>query len=178
MRKYVDDYEIAYEEDEKGREKKVAVYKGDYFEVNLDQPSLIKYKRNNLILLAVILLSHIAGGFVANQGMYYFFVALPYVAAFLPLYFLTAGVLRLSKEKKQYRRDEADLSFERIKKASTFLLILLIMTVLGEAIFLIFFTDQRDTLEFLYLSLESLALFAVYLMIRARNSITIQEIKS
>ena len=99
MKKYIDDYELVIQEDSKGREKKVAVYKGDYYEFNLDEPALQKFRRNTLILLALIVIGQIAAGFIANLGMYAFFVSLPYVFTFLPLYFLIDGSLRLPKEK-------------------------------------------------------------------------------
>jgi hypothetical protein len=101
---------------------------------------------------------------------------LPYVFSFLPMYFLADGILRIPKEKKSYRRDEAELSFERMKKASTFLLIFLSMTVIGEIIYIIFFANEWNSLEFLFLSLVSLAAVASYILIRLRNTINVHEI--
>jgi hypothetical protein len=38
--------------------------------------------------------------------MYTFYVVLPYVISFLPMYYIGAGILHLPKEKRMYRRDE------------------------------------------------------------------------
>jgi hypothetical protein len=164
MRKYVDDYEIVIEEDEKGREKKKAVYRGNYYEVDITKLNLKQFKWANIIFLVIILASQIAGGFINNQGMYRFYIALPYVAAFLPLYFLIMGIFRLPNEKRKFRRDEVDLSFKRVKKASTFLLILFGMSVLGEVIFLIFFANNGYQLEFLFLGAQLAGGVSAYIL--------------
>jgi len=175
MRKYADDYEIVYEDDGKGGEKKVVRYIGDFFEVDIKGPELVKFRRNSLILLALVILLHIAGGFIGNRGMYAFYIALPYVFTFLPLYFLVDSALRLPKEKRSFRRDEVELSFERMKKASTYLLIFLVMAAIGEIILLLFFANDRNNLEFLFLSLESFAVVAAYWLLRLQNIINVNE---
>jgi hypothetical protein len=177
MRKYREDYEIVYEDDGKGGEKKSARYIGNYFEVDINQSELVKFRRNSLILLALVIMLHIAGGFIGNRGMYAFYIVLPYVFTFLPLYFLTDGVLRLPKEKREFRRDEVELSFDRTKQASIYLLIILIMAAVGEIIFLLFFTNVRNNLEFLFLSLESLAVVAAYWLLRLQNVINVKKIE-
>jgi len=176
MRKYADDYEIVYEDDGKGGEKKVVRYIGDFFEVDIKGPELVKFRRNSLIVLAIVIMLHIVGGFIGNRSMYAFYIVLPYVFSFLPMYFLVDSILRIPKEKKSYRRDEAELSFERMKKASTFLLIFLSMTVVGEIIYIIFIANEWNSLEFLFLSLVSLAAVASYILIRLRNTINVHEI--
>lgn len=164
MRKFVDDYEIEITEDEKGREKKVPVYRGAYYEIAADEKQIKRFKLISIFLTIVIAALHVAGGFVANQGMYQFYVSLPYVIAFLPLYFLTAGVFRLPNQKRLLRRDEYGLSFERMKKASISLLVILLVGVLGEIVFLIFFTSGDSSREIIYLLIEIFAAFAVYVI--------------
>ncbi|HAF48139.1 MAG TPA: hypothetical protein DCL08_02725 [Anaerolineaceae bacterium] len=176
MRKYREDYEIVYEDDGKGGEKKVARYIGNFFEIDIKGSELVKFRRNSLILLAIVILLHIAGGFIGNRSMYAFYIVLPYVFSFLPMYFLADGILRIPKEKKSYRRDEAELSFDRMKKSSTFLLIFLAMVAVGEIIFLLFFTDDRNNLEFLFLSVESLGVVASYWLLRLQNIINVHKI--
>ena len=176
MRKYRADYEIVYEDDGKGGEKKVARYIGNFFEIDIKGSELVKFRRNSLILLAIVILLHIAGGFIGNRSMYAFYIVLPYVFSFLPMYFLADGILRIPKEKKSYRRDEAELSFDRMKKSSTFLLIFLAMVAVGEIIFLLFFTDDRNNLEFLFLSVESLGVVASYWLLRLQNIINVHKI--
>ena len=40
MRKYVKDFKVVIKEDEKGRERRSAVYAGKYFDVSLDETEL------------------------------------------------------------------------------------------------------------------------------------------
>jgi hypothetical protein len=175
MKKYAEDYELVYEDDGKGGEKKAARYIGDYFEVDLEPSELAKFKRNSLILTTLILLLHLSSGFVNNRGMVAFYIVLPYVVTFLSLYFLTDSVLRIPKEKRSFRRDEVELSFERMKNACTYLLIFLTMIVIGEIIFLLFFADDRNVLELLFLTLESLSVASAYLLLRLRNIINVHK---
>lgn len=177
MRKYKDDYEIIVSTDEKGREIKKPVYRGEYFEVSLDENDLGQFKRKCLLVLTPIVVLQISGGFVGNPGMNQLYISLPYVFVFLALFYLAEGVLRLPNEKRKYRRDEVGLSFERIKITSYVLLLLLGGGILGEIIFLLFFSvrDQRG-LEFLYLSLEVLAAAIAYFLVRLQKPIHVQPV--
>ena len=172
---YSDDYETVVEMDEEGREKQVVVYRGDYFEIELDEEGISRFRRNCLLLLAAIVVLHISGGFVVNQGMFQFYVALPYVSAFFPLIYMAAGVLRLPKEKRKYRRDEIGLSFDRMKTTSIILLIFLGIGVLGEIAFILIVSGAaRSAPEYLYLALEALAAAAVYFLILLQRRIHVQ----
>ncbi len=175
MKRYADDYETVITKDEKGNEKKIAVYHGDYFEFVLDEEGIVRFRRNCFLLLAVIVVLHISGGFVGNPGMYQFYVAFPYVLAFFPLLYIATGILRLPKEKRKYRRDEIGLSFNRMKTSSIILIILLGMGVLGELAFLLFFSiGIRSVLEYVYLVIEVFTVAAVYFIITLQRQIHVQ----
>ncbi|MDY6873568.1 MAG: hypothetical protein SVR81_06335 [Chloroflexota bacterium] len=156
MRKYAKDYEIGTERDKKGREKKVSVYVGKFFDVSLNEVELKRFRRISMLLLGLIFLAQIAGGFVSNLGMYAFFVALPYVGTFLPIYFLAMSVFRIPRNKWNYRREEVELSFKRIKTHSMVLLILASLGLIGEVVFLIWFANGSHGREWIYLGLEVL----------------------
>jgi hypothetical protein len=174
-KRYVDDFETIIMTDENGNEKKTAVYRGDYFEINLDQIGLRNFRRNCFLLLSAIALLHISTGFVNNPGMYQFYIALPYVGAFFPLLFMVISVLRLPKEKRKYRRDEIGFSFDRMKSTSILLMIFLSIGVIGEIIFLLFVSaGNQNMLEYLYLSFEVPAVAAVYFFIILQRQIHIQ----
>jgi hypothetical protein len=174
-KRFVDDFETIITTDEKGNEKKTAVYRGVYFEINIDQIGLRNFRRNCFLLLAAIVLLHISTGFVNNQGMYQFYIALPYVGAFFPLLFIVISVLRLPKIKRKYRRDEIGLSFDRMKSTSIILVIFLTIGILGELVFLLFISPgNQNVLEYLYLSFEVPAVAAVYFFIILQRQIQIQ----
>lgn len=175
MKRYADDYENIITTDENGNEKKVPVYRGKYYQVSLDTEGLARYKKNILLVLAAILVFHIAAGFVGNPGMYRLYVALPYVIALAPLYNAATGVLRVPREVRKYRRDEVGLSFERIKTAVFFLTGVLAAGLLGEIIFLLTSTTEAGRgLEYIYLSLESLAVGATFFAIQLQKNARVQ----
>ncbi len=175
MKRYADDYEIEVVEEADGREKKIAVYRGKYYEITADEKEIVVFRKYSLILLVVIIGLHIANGFVANWGMYQFYIALPYAISFMPIYYLASGALRVPKDKRKYRRDEIGLSFNRLKKASVALLIILGIGAVGEVVFLIWFARQRLDLEIIYLTMVLFELMAAYVLIRLRQRIPIQE---
>ena len=176
MKRFTDDYEIVVQEDEKGREKRTAVYVGEYYEINIDGEALRIFRRNSLILLAVVIIGQIGAGFIANQGMYAFFVSLPYIFTFLPLYFLVDGGARLPKEKHDFRRDETELIFKRMKTASRFLFPLLGVTILADVVYLIWFANTALWREFLFIGVEALMMGAVFLILRMQKPIEVTKI--
>ncbi len=169
MKRYADDYETIIETDGRGREKKVAVYRGRYYNINADENEILEFRRNSLILIIGIIVLHVAGGFVGNPGMYAFYVVLPYVFIFLPLYLLIAGGLRLPGENRNFRRDEIGLSFERIRKSNLFALILWGVVLLGEIVFLIWFAGEGRPQEILFMGIELLALIGAYFLYRMQR---------
>jgi len=166
MRKYSKDYKVVLTEDKKGHEKRKAVYRGKYFEINVDERRLKTLKIQCLILSALVIIFHIAGGFIASQGMYQFYISLPYAFAFLPLYLLAAGVFRLPTKKRKFRRDEIDLSFKRTDTWALVLLISLGVCVVGEVVFMIWFMEGNVSQELSYLGLEVVSVLFIFIMIR------------
>ena len=165
MRKYARDYEIKDSEDENGHKKSELAYIGKYYELELDTPELIRFKKISFLLLAFIAIFHIGSGFLSNRGMYQLYVALPYALAFFPLVYLTEGILRLPKEKRKYRHDEIGNSFDRMRTSIYFLIALLGIALLGEIVFLMFFSDKvQRPMDFLYLALEMVAFVAAFFM--------------
>ncbi|HKJ28434.1 MAG TPA: hypothetical protein VJ965_12400 [Anaerolineales bacterium] len=172
MRRFKDDYEIVSTVDERGREKREAVYRGVYYEVSLDEGGLRRLRRLSALLVAVIIVLHLFAGFLNNRGMYQFYIALPYVFAFFPLYSQFVGILRLPKAVRPYRRDEVALSIDQIKTASKFLLIFLGVGTLGEAVYLLFFAAaDQQRFELLFFMLEIVATTASFFLYRVQQPV-------
>lgn len=175
MKRYADDYETVVTTDEKGNEKKSVVYHGDYFELSIDESGIIHFRRIAFLHLFAILLLHLISGFINNQGMNQFYVGFPYVLAFFPLLYLAAGIMRLPRVKKKYRREEVGLSFERMKTASVVFALLLGVGLIGEVVFILFFSAKGAVMtEYWYLFVEVLVFSATYLLIRLQRRILIQ----
>ena len=175
MKKYKDDYEIVSTTDKKGREKQALSYRGTYYEFLLDEDAMIYFKRQSILMLVSIIILQISGGFMSNQGMYQFYVSLPYVFAFLALWFMASGTLRLPTKKRKYRRDEIELSLNQMKIASKALMVLLIIGELGELIFISFSSIPEKSLpEYLYLALNTISIALLYFFIRSQRKIITQ----
>ena len=177
MRKYRDDYETVITIDDDGKEKRTTHYRGDYYEVDLNEQGLTDFKRRNGLLLVLVIALHISAGFLGNLGMYQAYIALPYVFAIYPMFNILTGVLQLPKEKRMYRRDEVDHSFNRMKTASIILIALLGIGLLGEIAFLLFGgSNARAGQELLFLALEVGTTFLAWLMLILQKKININTI--
>jgi len=161
--------------DDKGREKQIAVYHGNFYEILLDERGIILFRRRCLLLLVVFMLLHTASGFVQNRGMFQFYISIPYVLAFFPFLYAAQGAFHLPRMKRLYRRDEVGLSFSRLKTASTLLLVFLGIGLLGELVFLIFVSSgEGRSMEYLYLALDVPAAVAVFMLVRLCGKIHVQ----
>lgn len=175
LKKFLQDYETVITTDDKGRDKRKLVYRGDYFETNLDTPGHKRFKLIVIVLTLIIIGLHIGAGFIGNPGMYMFFVALPYVAAFFPLIYLAAGAMRLPREKRRFQRDEINLSFDRMRVSVITLLVFLVIGILGEGIFLVFVAEEISAgKEALFLVLEILAAAITISLILIERKIKIE----
>ena len=169
-----DDYEIVFTTDKKGREKQSLAYRGPYFEIDLDEEILSRIKRQSILMLVMMIALHIGSGFVKNQGMYQLYISIPYIFAFLALWYMASGILRLPTKKRRYRRDEIEHSLKTAKIASKVLMVLLGLGELGEFIFLIFGSEPvKGAAEYLYLALNALTITLLFFSIRLQAKIII-----
>lgn len=159
MKKYINDYKTNLSVNEKGEQIRTYEYQGDYFKLPFSTAQMQKYKTTFLLLLAGIIIAHIAGGFVNNTGMRKFFVAIPYAFTFLPIFNLIRSGIRLPVEERKYRREEIGVTYERFTNHSMILLIILGACLAGEAFFLLFFSNGGLVAsEFYFLAAELAAL--------------------
>lgn len=167
-KKYINAYEMVYEYDEKGRETRKMQYRGEYFDVSLDQASLNKYRLQQYLLYVIIVIIHLTIGFLNNGGGHVLYVVLPYVATFFPLLYWGFGVFRLPTKKQLYRLEVIGLSFERVKLTSLLTVIFAGITVLGTLVYLIFFRQADPVLDLLFLTAE-LIVFSLAIVARLQS---------
>lgn len=175
MKKFKDDYEIISSTDEKGREKETLAYRGVYFDVVAGKSTLTHIKRQSLLMLALIVILHVSGGFLKNRSMYQLYVSLPYVFAYMAIWYTIIGTLRFPTQKRKYRRDEIDLSINRAQRASKTLMILLILGELGGLFFLAFNSGANMMAEYLYLTFNALAITTLFFIIRLQGQINVHS---
>ena len=165
MRKYVKDYKTILSVNEDGKQIRTYEYQGDYFKLPFSNAQMQKFKIIFLLVLLGILVAHIAGGFMNNAGMRQFYVAIPFVLTFLPIFNLLRSGFRLPVEERKYRREEIGVTYERFSNHSLILLITLGVCLAGEVVFLLFFSKGSPALsEYYFLALE-LAALALSLLI-------------
>ena len=159
MKKYIKDYKTVLSVNEKGEQVRTYEYEGDYFKLPFDSAQMQKFKIIFLLSLAGAIFAHVAGGFVNNTGTRQFYVAIPYTLTFIPFFNLIRSGIRLPVEERKYRREEIGVTYERFDNHSLILVIMLGICLLGEVIFLFFFSDgSRTTSEFYFLAAELAAL--------------------
>jgi hypothetical protein len=159
MRKYVKDYKTILSVNENGKQIRTYEYQGDYFKLPFSNAQMQKFKIIFLLVLFGVLAAHIAGGFMNNAGMRQFYVAIPFVLTFLPIFNLLRSGVRLPVEERKYRREEIGVTYERFSNHSLILLITLGVCLAGEVIFLLFFSKGSPALsEYYFLAVELTAL--------------------
>jgi hypothetical protein len=178
IRRYVDEYEAVTQKDEQGRERTKLVYQGAYFAVTFSQGEIASYRSRAMLSLVISIAFHVSAGFINNPGMRRAFISIPYIAAYLPFYYLAAGILSLPKEERLLQRDEVELSFTRIKRASGFLSLAISSVLVGELAFLLF-SPPSDIVrgEFVFLGLEFIAGAAALMFTIFQKKITITKEK-
>jgi hypothetical protein len=151
------------------RKRRMTVYTGDYVDISLDHKEYKNYRRSSMLLISVITFLHIWAGFLDNPAMYSFLVSLPYVAALCSFLFFIVVLFQLPKEKDKFRLGEVQLLFKRMRLASIILGISLGLGIVGE-LFFIYGDSAGDqlTLELNYLTLEVIAVFVAYFLIRTQ----------
>jgi hypothetical protein len=176
-RKYLNDYEIVTQPDKHGRETTKLEYRGDFFEVLFQKGDLARYRKTSLLVLMITLVLHFSAGFINNDGMRQFYVAIPYATVFLPFFYFSAGLVNLPGKQPPYRRDQVELSFKRIQSANLYLFLLLAVVVIGECAYLLFFASGGNPrLDHLFLLLELFAVIALGLYLPFHKSIHLKKL--
>lgn len=168
MKKYIKDYKTILSVNEKGEQIRTYEYQGDYFKLPFSAAQMQKFKKIFLLTLAGIILLHIAGGVFNNPGMRQFYVAIPYIMVFLPLFNLLRSGLRLPVEERKYRREEIGVTYERFSNHSLILLIFLGICLAGEVVFLLFFSGGSPEVSEYYFLAAELAALALSLIIYSK----------
>ncbi len=165
MKKYDSDYKTILSINEKGEQVRTYEYQGDYYKLPFDSAQMRKFKKFFMLTLAGVILVHILGGVINNPGMRNFYVAIPYAFAALPIFNLFRSGIRLPIEDRKYRREEISVTYERFTNHSLFLLIALGVCILGEVVYLVFFSKGGAVASEAYFLVAECAAIALGLVI-------------
>lgn len=137
MKKYYKDYVSEPKPDKNGKVKKSVTYVGDYYEYQLTQENYQKFR--NIVLATAVIHSilYLIAGLLNNDGSRCFYVLISYVGMLLPtIYFWTAvfGMKRLPEKMEFVTYDK---TICRLKRTSTAILVMAVLTILGDGIFIV-----------------------------------------
>jgi len=176
-KKYVKDYDIVETEDSKGRIRKSAVYRGNYFHVDLEENQLKQFKVQIVVLFFLSLAMHVVAGALDNiEVLRIMYVAIPYAATFIPMLFLAEAIFGLPNEKRPFRNEEIGRSFRQVINMSRLTIIFELIGLLGGLIYQIFVAKgQNLATEALYFGLILVAAGLNWLVFSRTKAISIRE---
>ncbi|ABX41198.1 hypothetical protein [Lachnoclostridium phytofermentans] len=139
-RAYVNDYDINTEvtkEGNKYKEKKNITYHGKYYRIQMDDDKIKKAKWINVVFGIVFFLLFTFLGFLNNDSSRIFYVVLPYVILFLPIFYTNMGTIKLLNISGDMTTKEYEFTIQRMRKTTLSMLILAIACSIGEILYLV-----------------------------------------
>ncbi len=134
--KYRKDYEYQIEKQGK-KTKKTLIYKGKYYKLDIQKDELNKIKIKYSIFCLLTVLSFLFVGFQNTEGSRKFYIILPFIFTFLPIFYEIMGTIKFITNKPKMTALEYDTSIKRMKRSTIGILILSLSSSLGEIAFLI-----------------------------------------
>lgn len=135
--KYVGDYKLNEEFDEKGRIRHETVYIGRPYRFAADAETVLAGRKRLLLCCAAEAAAWIAAMVPNSDMMHCFYVSLPFAFCAVPLFLLFMATLQIPSGKEMLRkpmeRRQAERFSNRIPQSGMFLLILSAGALLGTA---------------------------------------------
>lgn len=136
-RKYKGQYKLHTEMDEKGREKRVAVYQGDYYALDLTVEAKRAFFKRSLIVLAVFAVLYMAYLCLASPSSYCIYV-LPFAsAAMAPLVYCIMGMVSMLRAPQKMTSVQKEKGIGRVMRSFLGCMVLLFLASLGDLILMI-----------------------------------------
>lgn len=128
LNKYVGDYKLNEEFDEKGRIRHETVYIGRPYRFAADADKVLKGRKKLLLACMAEAAAYIAAMVPYSDMMHCFYVSLPFAFCAVPLFLLITAALQLPSDRaallKPMERRQAERFSHRIPQSGMFLLIL------------------------------------------------------
>ena len=133
-KKYASDYKLEPYKTSDGKVKDRRVYTGTWYRF-VNSPLIIKRLRLELFIgCSAIILLLLPLLFANNSLGRTIYIVLPCAAAFVPLYLLMAGALRLTNPEEKFNRENRDKTDLRISGAGLILPVFLAVSCVGCAV--------------------------------------------
>lgn len=127
----MDDYE-------EGKDGKY-VYVGKYYRFQLEPAQLRRFRVAYSILAVAVVLFFVLAGFSEYASSRTWYVVIPFTACAIPGAFLVLDTVRICRSPERMTRKQYNESVVQHKWASIYLLILSLITVVGDVVFLLVF---------------------------------------
>lgn len=135
MKKYKKHFDMQSEINEKGKVTHRVVYKGEYYQYDLEEPKQKTMKLLYVGILALITLIIVGMGLINNPGSRRLEITIPYVVCYLPLVYAWLAVFRIWVAPKRMDYVDYDKGCVRLKKSTIGMLVFGMLTLVGELIF-------------------------------------------
>lgn len=176
--KYRKDYEYQIEVQGK-KTKKALIYKGKYYTLDINKEEIKKIKIKYSIFCLLTALSFLFVGFQNTAGSRKFYIILPFIFTFLPIFYEIMGTIKFITNKPKMTALEYDTSIIRMKRSTIGILILSLSSSLGEIAFLVKnkVTDVTS-LEYRFLSGILFMALISYLFLQQQKKLNCVELDS
>lgn len=175
--KYRKDYETQVEIQGK-KTKRTLIYKGKYYKIDIEEQKLKKMKITYSILCCLTLLSFLFVGFQNTAGSRKFYIILPFIFTFLPIFYEIMGTIKFITNRPKMTVIEYDSSLKRVKRSTIGIMILSLSSGFGEIAFLVKnkITDVTS-LEYRFLSGILFMAFISYLFLQQQKKYNCIELE-
>lgn len=129
-KRYVDDYKLV---------GKALVYYGDWYVLDGSAKDRRRYNLTMTALACVAVLSAFAPGFTHIRGMFRPYVIIPYVVWAISAVMCVIDAVKVWNAGEKLNREQYDLGAKRIKYSALVLLCAGAASLLGQAVYLVFF---------------------------------------
>ena len=132
---FVKEYENTLTVNHKGKVVNQVIYKGDYYCSSKEEKK--ELLSLSVLFIGIMLIAFFINGCVSSQSSNVLYIALPYVAYFLPFVYMIMGIYRLMKNPLKMEKIQKEHSYDRILRCSIGILVLSVLGVLGSIIYLV-----------------------------------------
>ena len=123
-KKYINDYELDREVDDKGRIKTTARYAGGFFVFAADDASASKNKRISAVACAIAWVAFVASLIPRTAALHLIYYSLPFAFCAVPLWLLSDVTVSLFAAKPPFKHRAADKFSKRFLPCSVALAVL------------------------------------------------------
>lgn len=174
--KYTKDYETRVEM--KGNKKvETLIYKGKYYKFDISDAKFKRLKLVYILFSCLFFIAFVFIGLLNTNGSRQFYIILPYLFTFLPIFYEIMGTIKLLKSESKLTFVEYDTSVSRIRRSTIGILVFSMTSVIGEIIYLMSnkITDI-SSLEYTFLSGVLFLTISSFLFLQLQNKYKCSEI--